>query len=87
MLIEFIEHYHEARLHQGLGQRRPHEPAGMIPLTAVQWSAVIVLVASSTSTAAPREAVTLPRLEPRLSAQSVHWSTWKGWHTRHVAGD
>jgi putative transposase len=34
VLIEFIEHYHEARPHQGLGQRRPHEPAGVIPLTA-----------------------------------------------------
>ena len=34
VLIEFIEHYHEARPHQGLGQRRPHEPAAVIPLTA-----------------------------------------------------
>jgi putative transposase len=34
VLIEFIEHYYEARPHQRLGQRRPHEPAGVIPLTA-----------------------------------------------------
>ena len=27
VLDEFIEHYHEARRHQGLGQRRPCEPA------------------------------------------------------------
>jgi putative transposase len=27
VLIEFIEHYHQARPHQGLGQRRPCEPA------------------------------------------------------------
>jgi len=33
VLIEFIEHYHLARPHQGLGQRRPHEPAGLIPLS------------------------------------------------------
>jgi transposase InsO family protein len=32
VLIEFIEYYHEARPHQGLGQRRPHEPAGEILL-------------------------------------------------------
>ncbi|HEY8855122.1 MAG TPA: integrase core domain-containing protein [Candidatus Dormibacteraeota bacterium] len=34
VLIEFVEHYHNARPHQGLGQRRPHEPAGVVPLTA-----------------------------------------------------
>jgi putative transposase len=34
VLIEFIEHYHDARPHQGLGQRRPNEPAGVIPLMA-----------------------------------------------------
>jgi putative transposase len=34
VLTEFIEHYHKARPHQGLGQRRPHEPAGLIPLMA-----------------------------------------------------
>jgi transposase InsO family protein len=32
LLIEFIEYYHEARPHQGLGRRRPHEPAGEILL-------------------------------------------------------
>jgi hypothetical protein len=34
VLIDFIERYHDARPHRALGQRRPHEPAGMIPLTA-----------------------------------------------------
>ena len=34
VLIEFIEHYHEARSHHGLGQRRAHEPANVIPLRA-----------------------------------------------------
>ncbi len=33
VLIEFIEHYHEARPHQGLGQRRPCEPADEIRVT------------------------------------------------------
>ena len=33
VLDEFIEHYHEARPHQGLGQRRPCEPAEVNPGT------------------------------------------------------
>ena len=33
VLDEFIEHYHEARPHQGLGQRRPYEPAEVNPRT------------------------------------------------------
>jgi putative transposase len=33
VLDEFIEHYHEARPYQGLGQRRPCEPAEVIPRT------------------------------------------------------
>ncbi len=33
VLEEFIEHYHEARPHQGLGQRRPCEPADVTPPT------------------------------------------------------
>ena len=32
VLGEFIDHYHHARPHQGLGQRRPCEPAEVIPL-------------------------------------------------------
>ena len=31
-LGEFIEHYHHARPHQGLEQRRPCEPADVVPL-------------------------------------------------------
>jgi putative transposase len=33
VLAEFVEHYHEARPHQGLGQRRPCEPAHVAPRT------------------------------------------------------
>ena len=33
VLEEFLEHYDEARPHQGLGQRRPREPAGAVPTT------------------------------------------------------
>jgi putative transposase len=33
VLDEFIEHYHEARPHQGLGQRRPNQPATDVPPT------------------------------------------------------
>ena len=33
VLKEFLEHNHEARPHQGLGQRRPVEPAGAVPMT------------------------------------------------------
>lgn len=33
VLKDIIEHYHKARPHQGLGQRRPNEPAGVIPMT------------------------------------------------------
>jgi putative transposase len=33
VLEEFLEHYHEARPHQGLGQRRPVEPAATAPTT------------------------------------------------------
>jgi putative transposase len=32
VLGEFIEHYHHARPHQGLEQRRPCEPADVVPL-------------------------------------------------------
>ena len=32
VLVEFIEHYNEARPHQGIEQRRPCEPAVVIPL-------------------------------------------------------
>ena len=32
VLGEFIEHYHHARPHQGLEQRRPCEPADVLPL-------------------------------------------------------
>ena len=32
VLGEFIEHYHHARPHQGLEQRRPYEPAEVVPL-------------------------------------------------------
>jgi hypothetical protein len=34
VLIEFLEHYHQARPHQGLEQRRPYEPADEIRATA-----------------------------------------------------
>jgi putative transposase len=30
VLAEFVEHYHEARPHQGLGQRRPGQPPTLI---------------------------------------------------------
>jgi putative transposase len=33
VLEEFLEHYHEARPHQGLGQRRPGEPADAVQVT------------------------------------------------------
>jgi putative transposase len=29
---EFVEHYHEARPHQGLGQRRPCQPSALMVL-------------------------------------------------------
>jgi putative transposase len=32
VLAEFVEHYHEARPHQGLGQRRPRQPSAWIVL-------------------------------------------------------
>jgi putative transposase len=32
VLTEFIEHYHKARPHQGFEQRRPYEPADVIPM-------------------------------------------------------
>ena len=32
MLGEFLEHYHHARPHQGLEQRRPYEPDDVVPL-------------------------------------------------------
>jgi putative transposase len=32
VLGEFIDHYHHARPHQGLGQRRPCEPDNVVPL-------------------------------------------------------
>ena len=34
VLIEFIDHYNQARPHQSLGQRPPFRNAGVIPLTA-----------------------------------------------------
>jgi putative transposase len=33
VLSEFLEHYHQARPHQGLGQRPPCRPADVIPST------------------------------------------------------
>jgi hypothetical protein len=33
VLKELIEHYHEARPHQGLRQRRPNQPANVPPTT------------------------------------------------------
>jgi len=33
VLSEFIDHYHQARPHQGLGQRRPCEQADEIQVT------------------------------------------------------
>ena len=50
VLEEFLEHYHEARPHQGPGQRRPGEPADAAQVTTAQWSDVIASVACSTST-------------------------------------
>jgi transposase InsO family protein len=35
VLIEFISHYNQARPHQGLGQRMPHGPADVAPITAL----------------------------------------------------
>jgi len=32
VLTEFLDHYHRARPHQGLGQRLPWPPADLIPL-------------------------------------------------------
>ena len=34
MLAEFIEHYHQARPHQGLKQRRPDPPLDVIAALA-----------------------------------------------------
>jgi len=31
-LAEFIDHYYHARPHQGIDQRRPYEPANVVPL-------------------------------------------------------
>ena len=33
VMVEFIDHYNQARPHQGIEQRRPCEPANVIPLT------------------------------------------------------
>jgi putative transposase len=32
VLVEFIEHYNQARPHQGIEQRRPCEPANVVSL-------------------------------------------------------
>ncbi len=32
VLAEYIDHYNQARPHQGIDQRRPCEPADVIPL-------------------------------------------------------
>jgi putative transposase len=31
VLLEFIDHYNQPRPHQGIEQRRPWEPADMVP--------------------------------------------------------
>jgi hypothetical protein len=33
--LTFIDHYNQARPHQSLGQRPPHRPADVVPLTSV----------------------------------------------------
>src|SRR5262245_63614685 len=32
VLVEFVDHYNQARPHQGIEQRRPCEPADVVPL-------------------------------------------------------
>ena len=32
VLVEFIDHYNQARPHQGIEQGRPREPADVVPL-------------------------------------------------------
>ncbi len=45
--VRAIEHYHGARPHQGLGQRRPCEPAEAILVVPPGWSTAIALAVSS----------------------------------------
>jgi putative transposase len=58
VLSEFLEHYNQARPHQGLGQRSPCRPTDVTPSTDAEWNAAIALAACSMSTAALRNEVT-----------------------------
>ena len=58
VLREFTEHYHYARLHQGLGQRRPCEPTQAVRLPTGPVDDEIVSAACSTSTTGRPDEVT-----------------------------
>ncbi len=73
VMIEFIDHYHQARPHQGLGQRRPYARANEIRGPSVLWSAVIVSEACSTSTDGPPEEVAHTGLTAQVA---MAWSAF-----------
>jgi hypothetical protein len=73
VLNEFVEHYGEARPHQGLEQRMPRRRNRSLPWRLGRYSAVIAWVASFTSTSAGQPDAPIGLLERDRYPRASRW--------------